>query len=126
MSKCVCCPIDPSIAEGTLHFYECVFCGHDGAHLVSRRVAMQAKARENAAPAEFHFNGTCAWSSPHVSIAGGCHPSQSKEFNQALKDRGIQGVYFNEKGEREESSRKARKEANQAFGLVDFDGTWSD
>lgn len=65
---------------------------------------------------------------PLVSKTLSCHPAQAEEMNRAAQEKGLTGVYYNERGECELTSRGAQGRAGEMKrrGVVDFDGVYSD
>lgn len=64
---------------------------------------------------------------PLVSIAGGCHPSQAKAFNEIAKREGRAGVHYDETtGEATFASRAARNAELKRRNLLDGDAGYGD
>lgn len=117
MPKCSC---RPGNGAKKTWFYTCPLCGKAGAHKAPKPELPVAKSPV------FACQSNTAWSTPLVSIAAGCHPSQAKEFNELARKHGLTGVYYNQRGECEFSSRRQRREWNEIRGLHDKDGGYSD
>lgn len=62
---------------------------------------------------------------PWVSNSIGCHPSQVKEHNAALKARGVTNAYIREDGRAVAHSNTGRNDLLKAYGMVDRDGGYS-
>ena len=65
---------------------------------------------------------------PLISQIMGCHPSQSKEFNEEYKKHGITGAYHREDGALVITSNKARNQVMKSRNYLDRDagyGQWA-
>ena len=58
---------------------------------------------------------------PWVSNSIGCHPSDVKEHNEALREMGVKNAYVNEKGQAVAHSEKGRNELMKAYRMFDKD-----
>jgi hypothetical protein len=63
---------------------------------------------------------------PWISQSAGCHPSQSKEFNEQLKQHGIKCAEYLPDGTLKCTSRKARNEVLKSRELFDKDAGYGD
>lgn len=71
--------------------------------------------------------GNLAYNRPLRSRSAGVHSSQAAEFNQAAKQAGIAGVYYDPKtGDAFFESRGARRREIARRGLRDLDGGYGD
>ena len=61
---------------------------------------------------------------PWVSNSLGCHPSQVKEHNEALKELGVKNAYIREDGRAVAHSDKGRNELMKAYGSFDKDACY--
>ena len=65
-------------------------------------------------------------SRPWKSQSAGCHPSQSKSFNEQLREHGIAGAEYQPDGSLECTSRKARRDVLKSRDMIDRDGGYGD
>jgi len=63
---------------------------------------------------------------PWISQSAGCHESQVKEFNEQLKEHGVQCAQYLPDGKLECTSRKARNAVLKSRNLFDRDGGYGD
>ena len=63
---------------------------------------------------------------PWKSESAGCHPSQSKEFNEQLREHGIKCAQYMPDGTLQCTSRKARNAVLKSRGMHDKDAGYGD
>lgn len=69
---------------------------------------------------------TCPGNYPMISYAAGCHPSQIKEQQAALRAAGVRHTNFTKDGDPIFEDKRHRKEACEAMGLFDRNAGPSD
>ena len=63
---------------------------------------------------------------PWKSQSAGCHPSQTKEWNEQLKRHGVKCAEYKPDGTLECTSRKARNQVLKSRNLRDRDAGYGD